>query len=98
MSIKQTILKPKTNRRKQDFKGQSLYFNHRISFDTKELISPSSEVNSFIMVIVDVFTHYVALHPIPLCKAYYAYTTIYEHWLAKFGLPEKLSQMMALNL
>ena len=31
---------------KQDFKGQSLYFNHRISFDTKGSISPSSEGNS----------------------------------------------------
>ena len=27
---------------KQDFKGQSLYFNHRISIDTKGPISPSS--------------------------------------------------------
>ena len=27
---------------KQDFKGQSFYFNHRISFDTKGPISPSS--------------------------------------------------------
>ena len=26
---------------KQDFKGQSLYFNHRISFDTKGPISPN---------------------------------------------------------
>ena len=42
---------------KQDFKGQSLYFNHRISFDTKGPISPSSEGNSYIMVIVDAFTH-----------------------------------------
>ena len=31
---------------KQDFKGQSLYFNQRISFDTKGPISPSSEGNS----------------------------------------------------
>ena len=38
---------------KQDFKGQSLYFNHRISFETKGPISPSSEGNSYIMVIVD---------------------------------------------
>ena len=30
---------------KQDFKGQSLYFNNRISFDTKGPISPSSEGN-----------------------------------------------------
>ena len=36
---------------KQDFKGQSLYFNHRISFDTKVPISSSSEGNSYIMVI-----------------------------------------------
>ena len=50
---------------KQDFKGQSLYFNHRISFDTKGPISPSSEGNSYIMVIFDAFTHYVALNPVP---------------------------------
>ena len=73
---------------KQDFKG--LYFNHRISFDTKGPISPSSEGNSYIMVIVDAFTHYVALNPEPHCNAYYAYTTLYEHWIAKFGLPEIL--------
>ena len=54
---------------KQDFKGQSLYFNHRISFDTKGPISPSSEGNSYIMVIVDAFTHYVALNPVPHCNA-----------------------------
>ena len=57
---------------KQDFKGQSLYFNHRILFDAKEQISPSSEGNSYIMVIVDAFTHYVALNPVPHCSAYYA--------------------------
>ena len=55
---------------KQDFKGQSLYFNHRISFDTKGPISPSSEGNSYIMLIVDTFTHYVALNPVPHCNAY----------------------------
>ena len=43
------------------------------------------------MVIVDAFTHYVALKPVPYCNAYYAYTTIYEHWRAKFGLPEILA-------
>ena len=50
---------------KQDFKGQSLKFNHRISFDTKGPISPSSKGNSYIMVIVDAFTHYVAINPVP---------------------------------
>ena len=75
---------------KQDFKGQSLYFNHRILFDTKGPISPSSKGNSYIVVFVDAFTHYVALNPVPHCNAYYAYTTLYEHWIAEFGLPEIL--------
>ena len=75
---------------KQDFKGQRLYFNHRFSFDTKGPKSPSTEGNSYKMVIVDAFTHYVALNPVPHCNAYYAYTTFYEHWIAKFGLPEIL--------
>ena len=42
------------------------------------------------MVVVEACTHYVALNPVPHCNAYYAYTTLYEHWIAKFGLPEKL--------
>ena len=42
------------------------------------------------MVIFDAFTHYVALNPVPHCNAYYAYTTFYKHWIAKFGLPEIL--------
>ena len=75
---------------KQDFKGQSQNFKNRISFDTKGPISPSSEGNSYMLVIVDAITHYVALNPAPHCNAYYAYTTLYEHWIAKFGLPEIL--------
>ena len=35
---------------KQDFKGHSLFFKQRISFDIKGPISPSSDGNSFIMV------------------------------------------------
>ena len=42
------------------------------------------------MVFVDAFTHYVALNHVPHCNAYYAYTTLYEHWIAKLGLPEIL--------
>ena len=41
-------------------------------------------------IIFDAFTHYVALNPVPHFKAYYAYMTLYEHWIAKFGLPEIL--------
>ena len=42
------------------------------------------------MVIVEAFTHYIALNPVPHCNSYYAYTTLYEHWIAKFILPEIL--------
>ena len=42
------------------------------------------------MVIDGAFTHYVALNPVPHCNALYANTTHYEHWIAKFGLPEIL--------
>ena len=42
------------------------------------------------MVIVDAFTHYVALNPVPHSNAYYAYTALHEHWISKFGLPEIL--------
>ena len=52
---------------KQDFKGQSLYFNNRISFDTNGPISPSSEGNFYIMDTVDAFIHYVALNPVHHC-------------------------------
>ena len=43
------------------------------------------------MVIVDAFAHYVALRPVPHFKAYYAYSTLYNHLIAKFGLPEILA-------
>ena len=49
--------------------------------DTKGPISPPSEGNSYSMVIVN---------PVPYCNAYYPYTKLYEHWIAKFGLPEIL--------
>ena len=39
---------------------------------------------------VDAFAHFVALNPVPHCNAYYVYTTLYERWIAKFGLPEFL--------
>ena len=42
---------------KQDFKGQSLYFNHRISFDTKGPISPSSEGISYITTLWSLLMH-----------------------------------------
>ena len=92
--IKCQLNKPYPNQKqiaqKQDFKGQSLNVNHRFSFDTKGPISPSSEANPYIMVIVDAFTHYVALNPVPHYNAYCAYTILYKHWIDKFGFPEIL--------
>ena len=29
-------------------------------------------------------------NPVHHCNDYYAYTTLYEHWIAKLGLPEIL--------
>ena len=42
------------------------------------------------MVVVVAFTHYIALNSAPPFNSYYAYTTLYEHWVAKFELPEIL--------
>ena len=42
------------------------------------------------MVNCDALTHYVALNPVPHCNEYYAYTTLYKHWIAKLGQPEIL--------
>ena len=43
------------------------------------------------MVVVAEFTHYVALNPAPHYNTYYAYATLYEHWIAKIGLLSFLS-------
>ena len=48
------------------------------------------------MVIVDAFTHNVALNPEPHSNAYYAYTSFYEHCIAKIGLPEILATVILL--
>ena len=68
MPVKKTITTSEKKSEKQDFKDQKLFFNHRTSIDTKGPISTSSEGNSYIKVIVDAFTHYVALNPVPNCK------------------------------
>ena len=90
MTIEESISTSDQIAEKQDFKGQNLCHNHRISFDTKGPISRSSAVNSNITVIVDAITRYVALKHVPHCNAYYANTTLYKQSIAKFGLPEIL--------
>ena len=56
----------------------------------KEQFHHLPEENPYIRVIIDAFTNYVALNPVPHCNAYNAYTTLYEHWIARFRLPEIL--------
>ena len=74
----------------QPFLEVSPYFNHRISMDTKCPISPSSDGNSYVYVIVDAFSHYVVLHPSPKNDATNALTVLFDHWIVKFGIPDIL--------
>ena len=69
----------------------SSYFNHRISMDTKKPISPSSDGNSFVYVIVDAFTNYVVLHHSPKHDATNAHTVFFGHLLVKFGISDILA-------
>ena len=63
----------------QPFLEVSPYFNHRISMDTKGPISPPSDGNSYIYVIVEAFTHYVVLHPSPKNDAANAFTVLFDN-------------------
>ena len=64
----------------------SPYFNHRVSMDTKGPISPSSDGNSCVYVIVEAFTHFVVLYPSPKNDASNAHNVLFDHWIAKFGI------------
>ena len=57
---------------KQDCNEQNLYFKLEKKIDAKGTISRSSEITSYIMVIFDAFTCYVALNPVPHFIAKYA--------------------------
>ena len=74
----------------QPFLEVSPYFNHRISMDTKGPISPPSDDNSYVYVIVDAFTHYVVFHPSPKNDATNALNVLFCHWIVKFGIPDIL--------
>ena len=65
------------------FLEASPYFNHHISMDTQRPISPSSDGNSYVSVILDAFTHYVVLHPSPKKDATNALTVLFGHWILK---------------
>ena len=74
----------------QPFLGVSPYFNHRVSRDTKRPISPSSDENSYVYVIVDAFTRYVVLHPSPKNDAASALNEIINNWIVKLGISHNL--------
>ena len=63
----------------QPFLEVSPYFNYRITMDTKSPISPSSDGNFCIYVIVEAFTHYVVLQPSPKNDAANAFTVLFDH-------------------
>ena len=64
----------------------SPYLNHRISMDTKGPISPSSDENSYVYVIIEAFTFYVVLHSSPKNDATNALKVLFDHWIVKFGI------------
>ena len=74
----------------QPFLKVSPYFKHRISMDTKVLISPSSDENSYVYVMVDKITHCVVPHPSPRNDAANALNVLLDHWIVKFGIHDNL--------
>ena len=65
-------------------------FNNRISMDTKGPIKPPSKQNSYIHVIVDVFSLFVVTVSIKRNNAQNAVNSLLHHWITKFGPPVKL--------
>ena len=72
------------------FYENATHFNYRISMDTKGPISPSSQNNSYIFVIIDAFSHFVVTNPAPHITSKYAIQTLLHHWITKFGPPQYL--------
>ena len=75
---------------RQPFLEVSPYFNHRISIERKGPISPSSDGNSYVYVIVDASTHYVVLYPSPKNDATNALTVLFDHCIVNYGIPDIL--------
>ena len=75
---------------KQPFLEVSTSFNHRISMDTMGPISPSSDKNFYVSVIVDAFIHYVVFHSSPKNDAANAFTVLFDHKIVKYGITDIL--------
>ena len=67
------------------FSEHALFFNYRISMDTKGPINPPSHNKSYIHVIIDAFSHFVVTVPINTNNAKTAIKTLLQHWIIKFG-------------
>ena len=80
----------KTKSKQEQLATIKTHFNEIIMIDTKRPINPTSEGNNYIFIIVDAFSHYVTIMCAPKNNAYYTFTTLFEHWFIKFGLPESL--------
>ena len=61
-----------------------------MSVDTKGPISPFSQKNSYIFVIIDAFSHFVVTNPAPHIISKYEIQTLLQHWITKFGPPQYL--------
>ena len=72
---------------KQSFSEQASSFSYRISMDTKGPINPPSQHKSYIIVIVDAFSHFVATVPIKSNNAKTAVKIFLYQWFIKFGPP-----------
>ena len=72
------------------FYENATHFNYRISMETKGPISPPSDNNTFIFVIVDAFSHFVVTCPSRANNSQNAIKTLLHHWIVKFGPPQYL--------
>ena len=58
--------------------------------DTKGPVSPFSQGNSYIFVVIDAFSHFVVTNPAPHITSEYANQTLLHHWITKIGPPQYL--------
>ena len=58
--------------------------------DTKGPISPTSQGNSYISVIIDALGNFVVNYPAPQISSKYVVQTFLNHWNTKFGPLQKL--------
>ena len=72
------------------FFENATHFNYRISMDTKGPISPTSNGNFYIVVIIDASSHFIITNPSPNINCKHAIHTLLYHWITKFGPPQYL--------